>query len=899
MIRDEQLMRDLPDADSARRFLGRLSELDATAAKRLREREPLLSDVLALVAFSPLLATTMLQNIDYIWWLDKRRVESGVRGKTELLESLARFALTNSQVEPSVMFARFRRRELLRIYLRDIRGLATIAEITEEISNLADAILESALEHARREADNRFGAPQETNDKGRSVTAKFCVAALGKLGSRELNYSSDIDLFFIYSGEGNTNGSGSRDAVTNREYFVKLAEFVIKLIGGSDGAYRVDVRLRPHGTLGALAMSVGDTVKYYKKEARAWEQQVLIRSRGCAGDIELFAAFYDQVESVVYPADEDIAAALANVRLSKEKIDHENINSRGYNVKLGRGGIREIEFLAQALQRAFGGRDKWLRIGHTLISLARLADRELITSQELTQLSAAYAFLRRTEHILQMENGVQTHSLPLDEERLALLARRNEFAGGGKFDVELDMHRDNVSRVFTRVFGDEIPRIERSETFREPTEIDAVSHLSRVIETAGVNKKAVDARRVVIDELERISPHFSAYLSADPHLAATLPLPGESVEMPDHEGILMAAVESKGNFGERLTALRKVWPRLLFDIVIPDLFGEISLREAKRRQTSLAEATIKAALFAVEQELVVRCRPHKVTLDLSILALGKLGGRGLDYGSDLDLVIVYFDPNVPVGGMTAAEFYSRAVELFTNALSAMTRDGSLYRVDLRLRPFGTKGVSAISVDAFLNYVGETAAVWEMLAFVKMRFVGGEPSIGQNVEAEMRQIIHERAVNIDAYELRNETRKMRLALENRKKVGRKHGADIKFGPGGMLDIYFAVRYLQLRDNIPDNEADRSTTHMLGQLREANSLDEQLYEELLAGYTFLLRLDHALRLIVGRTMQLPEGNVAMLDAIAARMKVGTGQDLLEKLTEHRLVIRNAFDTILPAD
>ena len=226
---------------------------------KLLKNESLLSDVLTLVSFSPLLATTLLQNPDYIGWLDRKRRDSGVRGKEELLESLARFSLTNSQLEPQVLFARFRRRELLRIYLRDIRGLATIAEITEEISHLADAILEAALTTARREMDNRFGSPQETDEKGRATSARFCIAALGKLGSRELNYSSDIDLLFLYSDEGSTSGRGTRGAVTNREYFVKLAEFTAKLVASSSGegaAYRVDLRLRPHGSLGALALSV-------------------------------------------------------------------------------------------------------------------------------------------------------------------------------------------------------------------------------------------------------------------------------------------------------------------------------------------------------------------------------------------------------------------------------------------------------------------------------------------------------------------------------------------------------------------------------------------------------------------------------------------------------------------
>ena len=367
MERKEFLIKDLPDPEAARRFLGQLAENHPSPHAKLLKKEGLLSDVLTLVAFSPLLATTLLQNPDYLWWLERERKEVSTRTKDGLLESLARFALTNSQLDAQVLFARFRRRELLRIYLRDIRRLATVAEITEEISNLADAILESALKYARREMDNRFGPPLETDDKGRALPARFCITALGKLGSKELNYSSDIDLVFLYSDEGNTSGTGSRGQVTNREYFVKLAEYTTKLVGepsGEGAAYRVDLRLRPHGTLGALALSVKDTVRYYKKEARPWERQVMIRSRGCAGDVELFREFFSAVEDLVFSKKETVESALRNVRLSKEKIDLGQINSRGYDVKLGRGGIREIEFIAQALQLAYGGRDKWLRSPH-------------------------------------------------------------------------------------------------------------------------------------------------------------------------------------------------------------------------------------------------------------------------------------------------------------------------------------------------------------------------------------------------------------------------------------------------------------------------------------------------------------------------------------------------------
>jgi len=904
MKRADQLIRDLPDTEAAHRFLGQLAEKDPSASAKLLKSEGLLSDVLTLVSFSPLLATTLLQNPDYFWWLNRKRVESGVRSKDELLESLARFGLTNSQLEPQVLFARFRRRELLRIFLRDIRGLATVAEITEEISNLADAILESALETARREMDNRFGLPQEADEKGRSVPSRFCIAALGKLGSKELNYSSDIDLLFLYSDEGITSGIGSRGAVTNREYFVKLSEFIVKLVGqqtGEGAAYRVDLRLRPHGSLGSLTLSVGDTVRYCRTEARAWERQVLIRSRGCAGDVELFKQFFSEVEDLIFSKSETVETALANVRRSKERIDLENLNKRGFDVKLGRGGIREIEFLAQALQLAYGGRDKWLRSPHTLISLSRLADRRHLSDTELTELSAAYEFLRRTEHVLQMKNGVQTHTIPDDTEKRTVLARRVMFSTGRDFESDLVMHTTNVSRVFARVFGeiDDTTSVDIDSTEVPDVQERTLSHVMASIQKSDVDFQVTGQNSTVLDRLTSVSPHFSAMLAANPDLAVELPNPEEEFDEPDYASEMMEAVEFERDFGQRLSAMRRLWSRFLLDIVVLDVFEKITIRQAKRLQTRLAEATIAASIRVVRDELARKYGTTAAHLDLAILALGKLGGRGLDYDSDLDLVIVYFDPKHQVGDVTPAEFYSRAVELFTTTLSSMTRDGNLYRVDLRLRPFGSKGMSAMSIDAFLGYMEETAAIWEMLAFVKLRAVGGDTSLGFTVENETRRLIHARAAALDQAELIAETRRVRLALQNDRSHLRRGGEiDIKYGSGGMLDVYFAMRFLQLRDDLPDEAGDRSTTFMLERLKVNDSITEAVHAELFAGYQFLSAVDHNLRLTVGRTTRVPLANHTALNTIATRMNLASPADLLEQLTLHRLAIRAVFDEIVPA-
>ncbi len=809
--RIEQLLSGLPDPEAARRFLGHLAERSPSASQKLLKSDALTSDVLTLVAFSPLLATTLLQNPDYIAWLDRKRRESGVRTKDELLESLGQFSLTNSQLEPQVLFARFRRRELLRIYLRDIRRLATIAEITEEISVLADAVLESALRLARNEMDARFGQPLELDKNGKSVTARFCVAALGKLGSRELNYSSDIDLLFIYSSDGSTSGSGTKGTVTNREYFVKLAEYLTKLVGhpsGEGAAYRVDLRLRPHGSLGPLAQSVDDMVRYYRGEARAWERQVMIRSRSSAGDAELFREFFAQIEELVFSKNDTPGSALLNVRRSKEQIDEQRQGRGGFDVKLGSGGIREIEFIAQALQLAHGGRDAWLRAPHTLISLDRLKDRGLIGEHELTELVAAYDFLRRTEHILQMENGVQTHAVPEDAERRQLLARRTAFSEQGDLEKELVKNTANVARIFARV----LPRVDEAHG-RGTDDHKAVGSSPHVPET-------IDAG--ALENLRAISPHFASTAEAHPGVLRSSGSSGD-----DYSSSLMNAVDAaKGGrpFNSRLAALRECWLRCLLGIVTADAFGEIDLNGSKHRQTNLAEAAIAAGIEIVRRELEAKYNTEIARLPLSILALGKLGGGAVDYDSDLDLVFVY-DENAGVpADTTPVEFFSRAAELFVTTMSSMTREGSLYRVDLRLRPYGSKGLSAMASDAFVEYIRDKTAIWEMLAFIKLRAVGGDIELGGRVEEETRSLIHARAAATDADELRSETIRVRDALEEQRARTKRGGdVDIKYSAGGMLDVYFAMRYLQLRNNVPDPlGGDRSTAATLDRLGSDPSL-----------------------------------------------------------------------------
>ncbi len=935
------IARTLPDSKGAENFYSQLIKEFPSQEKKLAKNEGLLSDILTLSAFSPLLATTLLQHPDYIWWLNRQRISAKVRGKEEILESLARFALTNSQIESNILLARFRRRELLRIYLRDIRNLGTIAEITEEISNLADAILEYALRQSQQELDNRYGIPLEIDAKKRTKRAEFCIVALGKLGSNELNYASDVDLLFLYSNDGKTSGQGSRDPVTNREYFVKLAEFVTKIVGGQTGegaAYRVDLRLRPHGRVGALAISVDEAINYYKNSAQSWERQVLIRSRACAGESKVFHKFFEKVKSNVFSKNENVENALHNVLLSKEKINLEKSSDSGFNVKLGKGGIREIEFIAQALQIAYGGKDAWLRAPHSLISLSRLADRKLLTETELTELFEAYDFLRRLEHRLQMENGLQTHLVPNDAERRFLIAKRMNFEDVKEFENSLKIHSGNVNRIFFRVFGQKTiskspklnSEIKLSEINIEKINGNLLQPIFNSLEKSDIKNEPDEETLKTLSLLSKTSPYFAGIIAANPKLINDLPKASEDFIEKDYKQIFLSLIKDEKEFAQELAVLRKTWSRFLLEIVVFDIYQKITIQKARKLQTKLAEASLEAALFITKKELGRTYQDSPINnyeLQLGILGLGKLGGGGMDYGSDLDLVLIYDEvpsskfqiPNqtksnfreqnnktevkeLETRNLELGTFYARAVETFVTTLSSLTRDGFLYRVDLRLRPDGKNGATSLSKTAFLNYLENRSAIWEWLAYVKLRGAAGDLEMAESVENQARKIIHQNAQKSKVSDsefkiLREETQRIRLRLEEEKankRIGK--DIDIKFGAGGMLDVYFAVRFLQLRDNIPDNGENRSTLFTLQKLYEKNSLSAKDFQNFSKGYEFLTEIDHNLRLTIGRSTRLPSANQIALETIIKRMNLSSIQNLLENLTVHRLNIRSSFENIL---
>ncbi len=334
----------------------------------------------------------------------------------------------------------FRKQEMLRIGLRDLLGRAELQETVADLSSLAEVCLQRAYEWAEAGLLKRYGRPIIKNPDGTTRPAGFAIIAMGKLGGRELNFSSDVDLMYVYTADGETEGVLSADnagtnRITNHQYFIKLAEKLSAAIGEKteDGfVFRVDLRLRPEGQRGPLAQSLGGYEIYYESWGQTWERSALLKARPVAGDETVGRQFMDRIAPFVYRKYLDFSA-IAEIRDMKQKInrDVEQKGRTNRDVKLGYGGIREIEFVIQALQLIYSGRDRALREKNALMALHILSQKGLITYSEQDVLSKAYVFLRTVEHRIQLLDDLQTQTLPNDDQQLRVLARRTGYFGPG------------------------------------------------------------------------------------------------------------------------------------------------------------------------------------------------------------------------------------------------------------------------------------------------------------------------------------------------------------------------------------------------------------------------------------------------------------------------------------
>jgi glutamate-ammonia-ligase adenylyltransferase len=427
--------------------------------------------VVALLSGSSALGNLLVANPDWLSVLDiqqlkfprraegfRREIESGLKPKLDARDYAGAFA----------GLRRFKQREMLRIAARDLARLSNVVEITREISDLADVCLDAVWRICRQQFIGRFGQPFHQDAEGNWQRTEFCVLGMGKLGGQELNYSSDVDVLFLYSDEGEVfkappaKKKTQRATMSNHQFFSRLAEAFIAEVSRvtPDGMlFRIDLRLRPEGDAGPLCRSLESYENYYAEWGQTWERMMLIKARHVAGDESLAAEFLEMIQPFRFPGSmsPDVLHEVAAVkdRIEKEIVGAEELER---NVKLGRGGIREIEFVAQSLQILHAGRLPFLQTAQTLPCLAKLAQYKLLVEEEAQQLDAAYQFLRDVEHRLQMEENQQTHTIPTDRQAQLRLARLMSFKSWAGFEAALLMHTGNVRRVYDKLLKSDAPK---------------------------------------------------------------------------------------------------------------------------------------------------------------------------------------------------------------------------------------------------------------------------------------------------------------------------------------------------------------------------------------------------------------------------------------------------------
>ena len=449
------------------RFVSGLDDV-AGFVSLLRANPSVLAPLLTVFGASRFLSTFLVsQSRDALALLGRADFLAHPAGASALaarLDALFRDAGTDKEVFRALRA--FRRQEMLRIGLRDLLGTADLQETVTDLSDLAETCLRKACEWADGELRKRYGRPMVLNEDGTTRAAGFAVIAMGKLGGRELNFSSDVDLMYVYSADGETEGTLSADGaasnrITNHQYFIKLGEKLSAAIGEKteDGfVFRVDMRLRPEGQRGPLAQSLGGYEIYYESWGQTWERSALIKARPVAGDASVGREFLERITPFVYRKYLDYSA-IAEIRDMKQKIN-KDVEQKGRthrDVKLGYGGIREIEFVVQALQLIYAGRDKALREKNALKALHMLAQKGLITYQERAELSKAYEFLRTVEHRIQILDDLQTQTMPLEDGELRTLARRSGYLETGR-EAELLLrdyteHTHRVRSIYDDLFA--------------------------------------------------------------------------------------------------------------------------------------------------------------------------------------------------------------------------------------------------------------------------------------------------------------------------------------------------------------------------------------------------------------------------------------------------------------
>jgi [glutamine synthetase] adenylyltransferase / [glutamine synthetase]-adenylyl-L-tyrosine phosphorylase len=957
-------------------------------------------DLLTVLGGSGFLTGILCRRPDFFQYLFQQRAID------QPLSEAAMCALLREKIPDQADFEalqaglrQFKFRQILRIGSRDLCRKAELQEVTAELAGLATACLQRAYEICDRLLRAEHGAPLLTSPAGSCpLEAEFTVLGMGKLGGRELNFSSDIDLIYFYTSEkgataGNDPATGQPlKSIPLHQYFCKLAEQISKALNQvtADGfVFRVDLNLRPEGVRGELAHSLRSAEVYYESWGQSWERSAMLKARPVAGSIALGNRLLKSLEPFVYRRFLDYGM-VEDMKVMKQKIDHSLAREREgtRNLKLGRGGIREIEFFIQALQLIFAGKNPELREKNSLQALDALLAAGHIKANEHLVLREAYIFLRTTEHRIQVVQERQTHNLPTKEAPLTALARRCGFATRRAFETELERHRTNVAELFHSLFytsDEELQqelRPEISFLFDKNADVDlikdlleekgfknpdaAYESLQRLQTGPAHNPMSQQTRR----QLEKLAPLLMQAVidSPEPDMAlnnlenflvamrARATFFALLVENRDTIQLLISlfatsqflsrifiqnpaildslvarsyAIAEKPKerlreeltlqlrrvdyYEDRLDLLRRFKKEEFLRIALNDIHGHTLQGSTALQLSALADCCLEQAFELARQELIPRFGIPTITTatgelreaGFAIIGLGKLGGQELNYHSDLDIIFIYEGDgsNQPAAETEPSrfkeqsnqEYFARLAQRIISVLTLVTREGSVYEIDTRLRPSGNQGSLVTSLKAFRRYHSETAQLWERQALTKARAVTGPEHLTGPIRELITEIVYNKPLDPDA---KREILRLRERMEREVAREDQQHFNIKAGRGGMVDVEFLAQYLQLRfgRNNPDLQKTNTLETLQGLCRH-HILSESEHTELAQGYKFLRRMENKLRLVHDQSINDLSGERDDLVKLAQRLGYPPGPQkpeaaLLEDYRRSTESIREIF-------
>jgi len=842
----------------------------------------------------------------------------------ELSAWLAAQAVDEGNLKP--VLRQLKQRAYARIVARDLAGLAPLAEVTECMTLIAELAVRKAVEVLGGGLVARYGTPRAADGSAQELI----VIGMGKLGGRELNVSSDIDLIFVFPEDGETDGAKS---ISNFEFFTRLGRGLINAIADvteDSRVFRVDMRLRPNGDSGPLVCSFDMLENYFVTQGREWERYAWIKARPLTG------SRHEELEQVrrpfVFRKYLDFGAINAMRELHAQIRQEVAKKDMADNVKLGPGGIREIEFIAQVFQLIRGGRDPALQIKPTLQVLRRLADQSLLAAEAVAELSAAYDFLRRVEHRLQYLEDAQTHMLPTVGDDRARVARAMGYGSYEGLLVELDDHRAAVARHFEAVFadpnrgehklagmwrgaggdeqGEEFARLGYREPREAATRVAALREGPRYQQLAASIRERFDALVPQLIQAAAEMPNPDATLARSLDLlesisrrAAYLALLQQYPQALKKVAELVSSSSWAANYLQRHPILldELLDPRLLD--VLPDWSGVREQLAARleelepdtERQMDLLRETHHAQVFRLlAQDVAGLYTVEKLADHLSELAdilLDAAIGRawlkllkrhvdtpkfavisygklgGKELGFASDLDLVFlFDDPAPEAG----ENYARLGTRLNTWLSAQTAAGQLFETDLRLRPNGESGLVVSSMESFRKYQLESAWVWEHQALTRARFSAGDPAVGAAFEKIRCEVLCQKR---DLEKLRADI------VEMRQKMMDSHATrgdlratvfDLKHDPGGLVDVEFIVQYLVLGHSHahPELTGNKGNIALLKMAADAGLIPIELADTVRNAYRDYRRMQHGLRL---------NGTKARVDPASVVLRVAAVREL----------------------